>query len=64
MVRVIRQPTGILDGLSLSQYRVGQTYELNPALAEFLVVQGFAVFEMRRAERSHRIRWNDRRRST
>jgi hypothetical protein len=62
MVRVIRQPFGTVNGIALHQYRPGHVYELPPSLADYLVLQGFAIIEMRRAQRSKRFRENDRRR--
>jgi hypothetical protein len=63
MVRVIRQPFGTVNGIALHQYRLGQLYELPPSMAEYLVLQGFAVIEMRRGQRSKRLRETDRRRT-
>jgi hypothetical protein len=60
-VRVIRQPFGFVNGISLRRYHPGQIYEMNPALAEYLVLEGFALFEMRREQRSSRVRPNERR---
>jgi hypothetical protein len=64
MVRIIRQPWGIIDGISLDHYRVGFAYELYPPLADFLVLEGYAVVEMRREQRSQRRRFNERRAHT
>jgi hypothetical protein len=61
MVRVIRQPTGDVDGVSLQHYHTGLTYDLPPLLADYLVLQGFAAIEMRRGQRSRRFRPTDRR---
>ena len=61
LVRVIRQPLGKIDGVPLARYRPGQTYDLAPALADYLVLQGCALIEMRRGDRSKRLRPNDRR---
>ena len=55
MIRVIRQPTGSVDGLALEKYHPRQTYELEPVLADFLVLEGYAISEMRRVDR--RVRW-------
>jgi hypothetical protein len=48
---MIRQATGSLNGISLSKYKPGQAYELEPSLADFLILEGFAMAEMRRAHR-------------
>jgi hypothetical protein len=39
--------TGTVDGVPLDKYTPGERYDLNPALAEYLIVQGFAIAEMR-----------------
>jgi hypothetical protein len=46
-VRITRQPVGMIQGVGLNHYRLGEVYELPPALAEYLVVERFAIFEMR-----------------
>jgi hypothetical protein len=61
-VRFLRQPTGSVDGISLSHFHAGQVYELPATLAEYLVAEGFAFFEMRIRSRSTRLRTTDRRR--
>jgi hypothetical protein len=51
-----------VNGVSLRHYVPGQAYELgDPSLAGYLVLEGFAVFEMRRGQRSQRHRSSDRR---
>src|SRR3981081_4315358 len=60
-VRVVRQPVGALDGVSLRRFRPGLTYDLDSSVADYLVVQGFAIVERRRSQRSQRARPNDRR---
>jgi len=65
MVRITRQPSGIVNGVSLRHYVPGHAYELgDPSLAGYLVLQGFAEFEMRRGQRSQRRRSSDRRKSS
>ena len=46
-MRITRQPLGTVQGMSLKHYRPGEVYELPPALAEYLVMEKFAIFEMR-----------------
>jgi hypothetical protein len=46
-VRITRQPPEVVQGLSLKHYRPGEVYELSPSLAEYLVMEEFAIFEMR-----------------
>ena len=60
-VRIIRRPTGIVDGMSLHYYHAGQAYDVSTELAEYLVASGFASIEMRRSNRSSRHPRNDRR---
>jgi hypothetical protein len=59
VVKIIRQPTGKIDGVRLNRYHVGQSYDVLPTLAEYLVLQGFAVIEMRSTHSSQPP--NDRR---
>ena len=51
-VRIVKQPMGHVDGLGLHHYRVGRCYELPTHLAEYLVMEGYAILEMRKEERS------------
>jgi len=60
-VRIIRRPTGVVDGMSLHYYHLGQAYEVSYELAEYLVASGFASIEMRRSNRSSRQPRHDRR---
>jgi hypothetical protein len=62
-VRMLRDPTGVVDGMSLHFYHAGEAYEVHAALAEYLVAEGYASIEMRRQQRSLRPRQRDRRRS-
>ena len=63
-VRITRQPFGAIQGLSLKHYRPGEVYELPPSLAEYLVVEKFAIFEMRVRERQPVPVEHERRRRT
>ena len=49
-VRIKRQPLGVIQGMSLKHYRPGEVYELPPSLAEYLVMEDFAILEMRDRE--------------
>jgi hypothetical protein len=60
-IRIIRQPNGAVDGVSLRDYATGRRYDVPSSLAEYLVAQGFAFLEMRRSARSTRWRLTDRR---
>jgi hypothetical protein len=55
-VRIMRHPTGVVDGISLHYYRAGEVYDLPVVLAEYLVAEGFASIEMRQHDRSSRPR--------
>jgi hypothetical protein len=61
LVAMKQQPSGSVDGISLDSFRVGCTYEINPLLAQYLVLEGYAFIEMRRLQRSSEPRRNDRR---
>ena len=52
-VRITRQPIGVVQGVSLKYYRPGEVYELPPSLAEYLVMEQYAIFEMRDRDRPH-----------
>jgi hypothetical protein len=58
---MIRQPSGVIDGVALGQYQLGRRYDLPSSLAQYLVAQGFALLEMRCHARSSRPRARDRR---
>lgn len=61
-VRIIQQPSGTVDGISLDDFQVGHSYELTPPIADYLVLSGFAIVDLRGHNRSRRLRFNDRRR--
>jgi CheY-like chemotaxis protein len=42
-VRITRWNSGSVDGIDLSQYVEGATYDLSPTLASYLLAQGWAV---------------------
>ena len=46
-VRVLRQSLGHVDGVSLRYYHPGSVYEVPPNVANYLVAEGLARFEMR-----------------
>ena len=50
-IRITRQPIGMVQGMSLNYYRTGEVYELPPSLAEYLVMERYAIVEMRDRER-------------
>ena len=53
-VRITRQPIGMVQGMSLKYYRPGEVYELPPSLAEYLVMEDYAIVEMRDPRASDR----------
>ena len=50
-VKITRQPIGMIQGMSLNYYRPGEVYDLPPSLAEYLVMERFAIVEMRDREK-------------
>jgi hypothetical protein len=46
-VRITRRPYGVVNGMSLKYYRPGEVYDLPATLAEYLVMEQFAILEMR-----------------
>ncbi len=46
-VKITRRPYGFINGVSLSYYRPGVVYDLPPTLAEYLVMEDYAILEMR-----------------
>jgi hypothetical protein len=51
-VRILRPSLGHVNGVSLRHYRPNETYEVPPSIANYLVAQGVASFEMRNREES------------
>jgi len=60
-VKITRQPIGMIQGMSLNYYRQGEIYELPPSLAEYLVMEKYAIVEMRDRE-SRPMRFGEERR--
>jgi hypothetical protein len=50
-VRIIRQPRGFVSGVSLRTYRPGEVYDIPPMLADYLILEEYAILEMRDRER-------------
>ena len=46
-IRIVKQPPAVVEGISLRHYRIGQVYESTSALANYLVAEGYAQFELR-----------------
>lgn len=49
-VRIIRQPSGVVDDISLTAYRLGRVYDLPVSLAYYLIAENFGICEMRRED--------------
>jgi hypothetical protein len=47
VIRIVRQPVGSVDGISLEAYQVGRKYTVHETIADYLVTGGFARVEMR-----------------
>ncbi len=50
-IKIIREPEGGAIGASLGHYRPGEVYDIPANLAEYLVMEEFAIFEMRGHDR-------------
>jgi hypothetical protein len=62
-VVIVKQPRGIeVNGVPLDCYRATRCYDIVSWLANYLVADGFAVFDRRRAGASAPTNWSDRRR--
>ena len=46
-VKILRRILGHADGVSLRHYRPNEIYEVPPSIANYLVAEGVALFEMR-----------------
>ena len=57
-----RQPVGMVQGMSLIYYRQGEVYELPTSLAEYLVMENYAIVEMRHPEKNRVHEGEERRR--
>ena len=60
-LRIVKGPTGQLDGMVLKRYVPGEVYDLSPSMAYYLVVEGFAKPEMRTFRRTTVKKQQDRR---
>jgi hypothetical protein len=50
-VRILKRPTGSLDGIALNRFVPGEVYDLSPSVAAYLILEGFARLEMRAGTR-------------
>jgi hypothetical protein len=46
-VKILKQTLGHVNGVSLRHYKTNGIYELPPSIANYLVAEGAALFEMR-----------------
>jgi hypothetical protein len=46
-VRIIREPHGTVNGVSLRNYRAGEVYDIPSTLADYLILEEYAILEMR-----------------
>ncbi len=53
---------GMIQGMSLIYYRPGEVYELPASLAEYLVMEHYAIVEMRDPENNRVHEGEERRR--
>jgi hypothetical protein len=60
-VRIVKRPNGTVDGMALKPYVPGEVYDISPALADYLVLQGYAKPEMRSPARVAVKKKGDRR---
>jgi hypothetical protein len=49
-ISIVKQPAGTVGGFSLEHYRPGRVYDVSAHLANYLVAEGFAVFDRREDE--------------
>jgi hypothetical protein len=52
LVRIIKAPTGVIDGFDMENLKVGSVYDLPTSLASLLIVDGYGMAEMRRTGES------------
>jgi hypothetical protein len=64
-ITIITRPHCTINEFEFKGWRVGETYDVSPSIASFLIVHGCARLEMRTGlDRRHERRWGqpDRRR--
>ncbi len=57
----MRQPHGVVQGVSLRNYRPGEVYDIPPTLADYLVMENYAILEMRDRDSARSCRGGTRR---
>jgi hypothetical protein len=63
-IRIVEPPPHAshdLEGFDVSQFEVGQVYDIGPRLGELLVICGYAEFDMRQHDRAADWHRTDRR---
>lgn len=60
-VLIVRRGTGTVDGVALKQYVPGEVYDVSQSLANYLVLEGLAMPEMRKTTRLKLKKTVDRR---
>lgn len=61
-VLILRRGLGTVDGVALSRYVPGEVYDVSETLANYLVLEGLALPEMRKSTRVKVKKKPDRRR--
>lgn len=62
-VCITKRPTKVvIEGVNFSRLVPGECYDLSPSVAEYLVLNGYAVIEMRSDQRIHKPPKTERRR--
>ena len=57
-ITIIKRPYCTINELEFKGWRVGETYDVSPSIATFLIVHGCARLEMRSGlDRRHERRW-------
>jgi hypothetical protein len=46
-IRILKKPPPVLEGVSLQHYQLDGVYDVTPLLANYLVAEGYAIFELR-----------------
>jgi hypothetical protein len=59
---ITRRPDESVSGVSLSNYRPGQVYDVKTELGQYLVAKGYALIEMRKDEKAGQWPGPERRR--
>ena len=47
IVRIIRVPSGVIDGFDVGSFQIGSVYDLPISLASVLILDGYGISEMR-----------------